>query len=86
MWNTRIKGVRMPQLSLYIDQDTLTKVSDAARAEHVSVSKFVTGILARTVSDTWSQEFLDTYGSITDPTFVRPEELDPADDVPRLEF
>jgi len=76
----------MPQLSLYIDQETLDRVTERAGSENVSVSKLVTTILARDLSDTWSQEFLDTYGSIQDPTFVVPDEIDPSLDVPREEW
>ena len=76
----------MPQLSLYIDQDTLDKVTNRARSENVSVSKLVTSILSRDLADTWSPKFLATLGSIQDPTFVEPDDIDPSLDVPRQEL
>ena len=73
----------MPQLSLYIDQETLDKVSAAARASNSSVSKLVSKILARDLSDQWSPEFLATLGSVTDRSLTRPDALDPNSDLPR---
>jgi len=76
----------MPQLSLYIDHNTLDRVTERAGAENMSVSKLVTSILNRELADTWSPEFLATLGSIQDPTFVVPDEIDPSLDVPRSEL
>jgi len=73
----------MPQLSLYIDQETLSGVSEAARAENTSVSKIVTNILSEHLNGTWPAKFLATFGIITDPSFTRPDQPDPSDDVPR---
>jgi len=69
----------MPQLSLYIDDVTLEKVTQTARAENVSVSKLVTGILARQLEDTWPSGFAELCGSIDDPSFVAPGEVDAKD-------
>ena len=73
----------MPQLSLYVDQETLDRATAAARAEGVSVSKLVTGILSQNLADNWSADFLATFGSVSDPSFMEPSELDFADDAPR---
>ena len=76
----------MPQLSLYIDEETLAKIKSSAAAEKLSVSKLVTRILSRSLSSAWTPEFLATYGAITDPSFVEPTEIAMMQDLPRAEF
>ncbi|TXJ08733.1 MAG: hypothetical protein E6Q25_04725 [Acinetobacter sp.] len=64
----------MPQISLYIDADTLQKVEYAAKQQHLSISKWVANQIKAKVEPVYPQEFYALFGSIQDDTFVRPEQ------------
>lgn len=72
----------MPQVSLYLDDETMEVVRAGAKAEGVSLSKHVCNIIhgMRPRCDTPSglpEGLLDRlYGSIDDDTFVRPPQLE----------
>jgi len=76
----------MPQLLLNIDQETLDRIVKRAESENISVSELVVSSLARYLTDTWDPSLLATFGSIQDPTFVVPDEIDPSLDIPREEL
>lgn len=65
----------MPQLSLYIDEETLKKVTVAARIENVSISKFVVKKLNESMHDSWPSNFEKIFGSITDDTFTIADDI-----------
>ena len=60
----------MPQLSLYIDEETLKKVAVAARIENVSISKFVVKKLNESMYGSWPSNFEKTFGSVADDSFT----------------
>lgn len=66
----------MPQLSLYIDEDTLKKIEFGAKISETSVSKYVSASLREHFSNSWPEGFQNIFGSITDDNFVRPEPID----------
>jgi hypothetical protein len=76
----------MPQLSLYIDKETLSKIEMAAKIEKLSLSKWVVSKLKDTLKHSWPDDYELLFGSITDDSFSpdRTEKLE--DDVPREEF
>ncbi len=59
----------MPQLSLYIDKDTLAKIRRAAARERISISKWVGKNIKKLVSEDYPQGYFDLFGSITDKSF-----------------
>lgn len=73
----------MPQLSLYIDEDTLKKIETGAKISNTSVSKFVSVILGEHFSKSWPAGFKSVFGSITDDSFTKPKPIDSALDAER---
>jgi hypothetical protein len=59
----------MPQISLYIDKDTLTKIEKAANKEKISISKWVGKNIKKVIQEDYPQGFFDLFGSITDESF-----------------
>ena len=76
-------GDEVPQLSLYIDAETLKKISLAAKIENLSVSKFVVKKLNESMHDSWPTKYEELFGSITDETFERHDQLSFNDDTVR---
>jgi len=62
----------MPQISLYIDEQTLSKVEDAAKEEHLSVSGWVARQLRARLEPRYPAGFQDLFGSISDSSFHSP--------------
>jgi len=65
----------MPQISLYIDEPTLKKIENAAVRQHISISKWVAEQIRSRVDPIYPSDFETLFGSITDDTFVRPEQM-----------
>ncbi len=59
----------MPQLSLYIDAETLAKIETAAKINNTSISKWVTERLKESLTMSWPENYQYLFGSITDETF-----------------
>ena len=65
----------MPQLSLYIDEDTLKAIELAAKAERTSLSKWVVARLRKSMRGSWPANYEALFGALRDPTFdVTPED------------
>ena len=73
----------MPQLSLYIDEKTLNKISLAAKIENLSISKFVVRKLNESMHDSWPENYGEIYGSISDDSFNTTDSLKFENDTPR---
>lgn len=65
----------MPQVSLYIDKETLVKIEHLAQKSHTSISKWVGNKLKRIIKDDYPEDFFDLFGSVHDGTLVRPESV-----------
>lgn len=65
----------MPQISLYIDKDTMEMVEKAARAEELSISKWVGKQLRKSLKANYPADFENLFGSINDENFIEPERL-----------
>ena len=65
----------MPQLSLYIDEKTLNKISLAAKIENLSISKFVVKKLNESMHDSWPEKYGDLHGSVSDESFKTTDSL-----------
>ncbi|TGN07227.1 CopG family transcriptional regulator [Leptospira ilyithenensis] len=73
----------MPQLSLYIDQETLKKIESAAKKEKVSISQWVKGKLQNSFEKKWPENYFMLYGAIDDDSFQQTKFPDFKADVPR---
>lgn len=73
----------MPQLSLYIDEKTLKKISLAAKIENLSLSKFVVKKLNESIHDSWPENYGNLFGSISDESFSTNDSLKLENDAPR---
>ena len=59
----------MPQISLYIDKDTLAKIEKAAAKEHISISKWVGNKIKKVINEDYPKGYFDLFSSITDKSF-----------------
>ena len=62
----------MPQVSLYIDEETYKRIEIAAQTEKLSLSKYVATKLRETLDDRWPDRFEELFGSIDDTSFTVP--------------
>jgi hypothetical protein len=76
----------MPQLSLYIDEPTLKKVEIAAKNQHLSISKWVADQIKSRVNAVYPKDYENLFGSISDDSFVEPNDLVFANDIKREEM
>ncbi len=76
----------MPQLSLYLDEDTLKKIELAAKIDHTSISKWVSTKLKESLNNTWPVNYESLFGSINDDTFITHEINDYSIDSEREEI
>ena len=73
----------MPQLSIYLDKDTMKKIGDAAKAGHLSLSKWVRNKLTRNLKSHWPEDYFELFGALKEGDIERPAALSPLDDSPR---
>jgi len=73
----------MPQLSLYIDENTLKKIELGAKIENLSISKYVVKKLNESLHDSWPDHYDRLFGSISDESFKPIEPMDYKHDIPR---
>ena len=73
----------MPQISLYIDEKTMQQVEKAARAEELSISRWVGKQLKKSLKANYPADFENLFGSIKDESFTEPERLPAEADTPR---
>jgi hypothetical protein len=59
----------MPQISLYIDVETLTKIEIAAKINNTSISKWVSERLKESLTGKWPDKYRNLFGCIDDDTF-----------------
>ncbi len=76
----------MPQITLYLDNETESKMKEAARDEGISMSRWVAKTIRERTSNSWPESVLSLEGVWTD--FPELEELREAEgkDVPREPF
>lgn len=60
----------MPQLSLYIDDETLSKIETAAKINKTSISKWVSERLKESLANSWPDNYKSLFGAINDDTFT----------------
>lgn len=59
----------MPQISLYIDKETLVKIEKAANRDKISISKWVGKSLKKVIKEDYPEHYFDLFGSINDDSF-----------------
>lgn len=67
----------MPQLSLYLDDETMELLRERSARSQDSMSKYVAKLIQRDDACVgWPQGYWEkVYGSLDDPTFVVPDEI-----------
>jgi hypothetical protein len=73
----------VPQVSLYLDVDTMALVQKRAEVERRSLSSYVAELIREDVSDAWPAGYWSLYGSVSDDSFERPDQFDYTLDAPR---
>lgn len=74
----------MPQLSLYLDDETMANLRADAAREGTSLSKYANKVISeRSALRGWPKGYWDLFGSLDDGSFRAPAELDIALDRPR---
>ena len=73
----------MPQVTIYLDRETAKLVKKAAKAERVSLSKWIGSVLRQKTDRVWPRAVMDLEGAW--PDFPAAEELrkQVSGDVPR---
>ncbi len=69
-----LKGGTMPQISLYIDRETMKKIERVAGESNMSISRWVRENLRNVLSDEYPQGFFDLFGAVDDDSFRRPDQ------------
>ena len=69
----------MPQLSLYLDSETMESLRSAAAARSMSLSEFARTTLKNGMksasSNPWPKSLWDSFGAVDDESFSEPAEL-----------
>ncbi len=74
----------MPQVSLYIDSETMKKIESEAKRENLSISHWVRSKIQKSLNNDWPGNHSSLFGSIKDDSFVKPESLNFKEDSKRL--
>ncbi|WP_172135129.1 antitoxin [Adlercreutzia sp. ZJ473] len=76
----------MAQLSLYLDEPTLSVLKSNASREKLSLSKMAQKSIRSYSPHQWPAGFWNLYGAVDDETFCEPEELAWGLDAPRAQL
>lgn len=76
----------MPQISLYVDKETLKKVNKAANLSNKSVSEWVAHKIKYTLKMNWPEGYFSLFGIVKDRTFKRPPKKSFSNDIKRETF
>jgi len=76
----------MPQLSLYIDDETLSKIETAAKINRTSISKWVSERLKESLANNWPENYASLFGSVDDDSFNVEKHQNFSDDSKREEL
>lgn len=73
----------MAQLTIYLDEQSIQRIEEAASAEHLSVSRWVKARLIRSLDGEWPAGYFSLEGSLEEEDLRMVAEPDPAYDSPR---
>lgn len=76
----------MSQITLYLDDATQALVEEAARANGMSKSRWVTQIIRKYAAHEWPQDCLELAGRFTDFPLVDEHSAPTATDMPRVGY
>ncbi len=76
----------MPQLSIYLDAETIKKIEKAAEIENTSISKWVSARLTGHLENSWPENYFSLFGSIKDDSYCAESINDFSEDVKREEL
>ncbi len=63
----------MPQITIYLDEKTASRVAASARREKIPVSRWIRHQITANDRSVWPEGFIEgTFGSVRDPEFKRP--------------
>ena len=66
----------MAQLTIYLDDESIHKISEAAARENSSVSRWVKSRLLTALETQWPSGYFDVFGSLLDADLERPNQPD----------
>lgn len=75
----------MAQLTIYLDDESLKRIEDAATKAKSSVSGWVKARLVQSLEDQWPADYFRMLGTLGDD-FQRPAEIGFPGDAPRESF
>ena len=62
----------MPQMTIYMDKETLKNIEHAAKMEHQSISQWVKNQLVKSLKSFWPENYFEVFGSLKDLKIERP--------------
>ncbi len=65
----------MPQISLYIDKNTIKKIEYAAKLENKSDSQWISSKIKSSLENSWPEGWFNLFGSLKDDSFKEPSDL-----------
>lgn len=71
----------MPQLSIYLDAETIKKIEKAAEIDNTSISKWVSTRLTGYLENSWPEKYRSLFGSVKDDSFCLESIKDFPDDL-----
>lgn len=66
----------MPQLSLYLDDQTMANLRNDAGGCGMTLSKFVASLLKEKTESRWPEGYWSLFGALDDDSFVLPDDID----------
>lgn len=73
----------MSQLTIYLDDESIRKIENAAALEKSSVSKWVKSKLIQSLENQWPTNYFGLLGSLAHDDFPAASKLDFSQDAPR---
>lgn len=64
----------MAQVSLYLEDSFYHQIEQIAESEKMPISNWIIKQLRPKVVSHYSDDFAELFGSVDDPTFIRPEQ------------
>lgn len=73
----------MAQLTIYLDEQSIHRIEEAAAAEHLSVSRWIKARLIRSLDGEWPAGYFALEGSLEEHDLRMVAEPNPSYDAPR---
>ena len=66
----------MPQLHCYVPESTLVELQQRAEQAHLSISKYLTVLIKKDITEQWPEGYFDLFGSWEGDHLQRDEQGD----------